>query len=141
MKLELFSLCASQRLLESVGVFRKLHKHKRAWMGNIIYNMKIELLREKFPDCVVSRNSDIHCFSRSYTLTLTDFFLWCFVKEQVLCKQSANYGIVQRQFKELLVTTSRICWKMWWKIVLIEISLLQDICVAYIIPESIDCSI
>jgi hypothetical protein len=43
----------------------------------------IELLREKFPGHVISRNGDQNWPQRSCDLTARDFFLWGFVKSRV----------------------------------------------------------
>lgn len=43
----------------------------------------IELLHEKFPGRVISRNGDVNWPSRSCDLTPLDFFLWGYVKDKV----------------------------------------------------------
>jgi len=43
----------------------------------------MELLREKFPDHVISRNGDRNWPPRSCDLSLCDFFLWGFMKFRV----------------------------------------------------------
>lgn len=43
----------------------------------------IHLLEERFPDRIISRNSDVNWPPRSCDLTPCDFFLWGFVKSHV----------------------------------------------------------
>lgn len=50
----------------------------------------MKLLHQKFPGCIISRNSEIGWPPRSRDLTPLDFFLWCYLKRKVYVNKYAT---------------------------------------------------
>lgn len=59
----------------------------------------IELLREKFPGRVISRNGDFNWPPRSCDLTPLDFFLWGYVKDKVYSNAPATIEALKENIR------------------------------------------
>lgn len=65
-------------------------------------NETIDLLREKFPDRVISRRGDHNWPPRSCDLTPCDFFLWGHVKEKVYANSPASIQDLKDGIREAI---------------------------------------
>ena len=61
-----------------------------------------ELLGEKFPGRVISRNGDQNWPQRSRDLTPCDFFLWGFVKSRVYAKKSQTIPEFKAEIRRVI---------------------------------------
>jgi hypothetical protein len=79
-----------------------------------------ELLKEKFPNCVISRNGDQNWPPRSCDLTPCDFFLWGFVKSHVYANKPQTIPELKAEIRRVIgetepqlcrnvVKSSRVC--------------------------------
>jgi hypothetical protein len=64
-----------------------------------------ELLREKFPDCVISRNGDQNWPPRLCDLTPCDFFLWGFVKSHVYANKPQTIPELKAEIQRVIGET------------------------------------
>jgi hypothetical protein len=106
----------------------------------------MELLGEKFPGRVISRNSDRNSQPRSCDLSLCDFFLWGFVKSRVYANKpqtipelKAEIGRVIGETElqlcenvENFVKRARVCQQSWGTFVGYCFPQLIAVCVLYI---------
>ena len=65
-------------------------------------NETIALLREKFPDRVISRRSDQNWPPRSCDLIPCDFFLWGHVKDKVYANSPASIQDLKDRIREAI---------------------------------------
>ncbi|XP_011860063.1 PREDICTED: uncharacterized protein LOC105557424 [Vollenhovia emeryi] len=76
----------------------------------------MDILKETFPGCLISRFGDMHWPARSPDLTVPDFFVWGFLKSRVYASKPQTLAALKENIRHerptYRLTFSKKPWKM-----------------------------